>query len=107
MGQSTKASTIANDLLIVGNISSSGAIRLEGRVRGDVQCASLVLGENSQLEGCAIAPELGDRGRALISTASHVLWKIRWQLGPDFERAADKFPQWPSCGPMSFSRVTE
>jgi cytoskeletal protein CcmA (bactofilin family) len=58
MGQSTKASTIANDLLIVGNISSSGAIRLEGRVRGDVQCASLVLGENSQLEGCAIAEDV-------------------------------------------------
>ena len=54
---STKASTIANDLLIIGNILSNGEIRLEGQVQGGIQCASLVLGESSQLEGCAVAEE--------------------------------------------------
>jgi cytoskeletal protein CcmA (bactofilin family) len=50
-GSTRKVSTIGVDLLIAGNVSSDGEIRLEGRVQGDIQCSSLILGENSQLEG--------------------------------------------------------
>lgn len=88
MGGSTKASTIANDLLIIGNISSNGEIRLEGQVQGDIQCASLVLGESSQLEGCAVAEEVVVGGRLIgsiravrltLQASSHVEGDLLYQ----------------------------
>jgi cytoskeletal protein CcmA (bactofilin family) len=64
---SPAASTIGEDLTITGNVSSKGAIHLEGRIVGDVDCVSLVLGENSQLEGNVVAENALIRGRLVGS----------------------------------------
>lgn len=66
-GSTPTASTIGDELLITGNVTSNGNIRLDGQVQGDIQCASLVLGENSQLEGSAIAEEVVVGGRLIGS----------------------------------------
>jgi len=60
---------------------SNGDIHLDGQVQGDIHCVSLVLGENSQLEGSAIAEEVVIRGhligsvralRVSLQSTSHV-----------------------------------
>jgi len=66
-GSTRQASTIGHDLLITGNVTSNGEIRLDGRVQGDIQCLSLILGENSQLEGTAVADEVVVGGRLIGS----------------------------------------
>ena len=60
-------STIGEELTITGNVTSTGELNLEGNVQGDVHCVSLVLGENSQLEGSVIAEEVMIRGRLIGS----------------------------------------
>jgi cytoskeletal protein CcmA (bactofilin family) len=62
-----KVSTISEDLMITGNVTSKAEIQLDGRLQGDIRCASLVLGENSQLEGGAIAEDVVIRGRLIGS----------------------------------------
>ena len=60
-------STIGEDLTITGDVTSKGEIHLDGHVQGDVNCAALVLGENSSVEGNVTADEVVIRGR-LIGT---------------------------------------
>ena len=57
------SSTIGEDLTITGNVTSKGEIHLDGHVQGDIHCASLVLGENSQVEGNIEAEDVVIRGR--------------------------------------------
>ncbi|MGO8842286.1 MAG: bactofilin family protein, partial [Methyloceanibacter sp.] len=60
-------STIGEDLMITGNVTSKGELHIDGRIQGDVHCASLVLGENSQIEGNVIAEDVVIRGRLIGS----------------------------------------
>ena len=60
-------STIGEDLIITGNVTSKGELHLNGQVQGDVQCVAIVLGENAQLEGSVVAEELMVRGRLIGS----------------------------------------
>jgi cytoskeletal protein CcmA (bactofilin family) len=62
-----KISTIGEDLVITGNVTSRGEIQLDGQLHGDIHCVSLVLGESSQLEGGVIAEEVVLRGRLIGS----------------------------------------
>ena len=55
-------STIGEDLTILGDVISKGKLHLDGHVQGDVHCLSLVLGENSQLEGSVIAEDVVVQG---------------------------------------------
>jgi len=60
-------STISEDLTITGNVTSKGALHLDGQVQGDVHCVALVLGENAQLEGSVVAEDVMVRGRLIGS----------------------------------------
>jgi cytoskeletal protein CcmA (bactofilin family) len=62
-----KISTIGEDLVITGNVTSKGEIQLDGQLQGDIRCVSLVLGESSQLEGGVIAEDVVLRGRLIGS----------------------------------------
>jgi cytoskeletal protein CcmA (bactofilin family) len=42
---------IGADIVITGNIEASFGLLIEGRVNGDVRCATLILGENSSVTG--------------------------------------------------------
>jgi len=56
-------SLIGDDLTITGNIVSEGEIQVDGNVQGDIQCASLVVGEDAQIRGSIVADDVVVRGR--------------------------------------------
>ena len=60
-------STISEDLVINGNVTSKGELHLDGQVQGDVHCVTLVLGETAQVEGNVVAKEVMVRGRLIGS----------------------------------------
>jgi cytoskeletal protein CcmA (bactofilin family) len=60
-------SPIGEGLTITGNVTSKGAIHLDGQVQGDLHCIALVLGENAQLEGSVVAEDVMVRGRLIGS----------------------------------------
>jgi cytoskeletal protein CcmA (bactofilin family) len=60
-----RVSTIGEELTIIGNIVSKGELQLDGHIQGDIDCTSLVLAENAQLEGSAIAEEVVIQGRLI------------------------------------------
>jgi cytoskeletal protein CcmA (bactofilin family) len=44
-------SVIGADILVTGNIEAEVDLHIEGRVQGDVRCATLILGETSSVVG--------------------------------------------------------
>jgi cytoskeletal protein CcmA (bactofilin family) len=44
-------SVIGADIVVTGNIEASVDLHIEGQVIGDVRCATLILGENSSVQG--------------------------------------------------------
>jgi cytoskeletal protein CcmA (bactofilin family) len=45
------SSVIGADIVITGNIQASVDLHIEGRVNGDVACATLLMGESSVISG--------------------------------------------------------
>jgi len=58
-------STVGEDLTIVGNVRTTGSLRLEGRIEGKVECETLVLGETGVVEGDVISNEVVVFGKVL------------------------------------------
>ncbi|WP_017672714.1 polymer-forming cytoskeletal protein [Blastomonas sp. AAP53] len=54
VGNST-FSVIGGDVVITGNISAKVDLHVDGRVEGDITCASLVQGESSTIHGAITA----------------------------------------------------
>lgn len=54
---------ISSDLTIIGNVVSKGQVTLDGTIQGDMHCASLVVGENGEIDGGIIANEVVVHGR--------------------------------------------
>jgi predicted acyltransferase (DUF342 family) len=48
-------SIIGEDLTITGNVTSKGEIQVDGEIKGDIHCSSLLLGEKSQVRGEIVA----------------------------------------------------
>ena len=44
-------SIIGHDVTIVGDVSATGDVHLDGSVEGDLRCASLTLGANGRVKG--------------------------------------------------------
>ncbi|MEM7619924.1 MAG: polymer-forming cytoskeletal protein [Pseudomonadota bacterium] len=62
--ESVSGSTIiSSDLTIIGNVVSKGQVTLDGTIQGDMHCASLVVGENGEIDGGIIANEVVVHGR--------------------------------------------
>ncbi len=55
---SLSRSVIGKDLTIVGNAFSRGEIHVNGDFQGDIQCASLVVGERAKIVGALVADEI-------------------------------------------------
>jgi cytoskeletal protein CcmA (bactofilin family) len=72
----SRSSPIGAGLVINGRVTSSGEIRLDGQVIGDIHCARLVLGEDAKLEGSAVAEEVTVYGQ-LIGSARAVRLTLR------------------------------
>jgi cytoskeletal protein CcmA (bactofilin family) len=61
--ESATRTTISADLKIAGDVTSEGEVQLDGDIKGSIQCATLVVGRNSEILGDAIAQEVVVRGR--------------------------------------------
>ncbi len=55
MASGSTFSVIGADVTINGNISASADLHIDGRVEGDITCASLVQGEKSAISGAVVA----------------------------------------------------
>jgi cytoskeletal protein CcmA (bactofilin family) len=53
--RNSEQSVINADLTIIGNVTSKGNVKLDGTIRGDMYCASLVVSETGSIEGAIVA----------------------------------------------------
>jgi cytoskeletal protein CcmA (bactofilin family) len=60
-------SIIGEDLTITGDVVSKGEIQVDGEIKGDVKCGSLLLGDKSQITGAVIAEDVVVRGKVVGS----------------------------------------
>jgi cytoskeletal protein CcmA (bactofilin family) len=56
-------SVIGTDILVTGNIEAEVDLHIEGRVKGDVRCSTLILGERSSVTGNVFAERVRVSGR--------------------------------------------
>jgi len=56
-------SIISDDLVVVGTLTSTGDIQIDGRVDGDIRSGSVTIGERANFEGEIVAEECTIRGR--------------------------------------------
>lgn len=63
-------SVIGSDVEIIGNIKAQGDLHIDGTVRGDISCKSLVIGETGHVHGAIEAEEAKVSGRAEGSVAA-------------------------------------
>ncbi len=60
-------SIIGEDLIITGNVDSKGEIQVDGEIRGDIHCGSLLLGDKSTITGSVTAEDVVVRGKVIGS----------------------------------------
>lgn len=58
-------SVLSSDLVITGNVRSSGDIQIEGSVEGDIRAQTLIVGETATVKGEVIAEEVVVHGRVV------------------------------------------
>lgn len=77
MANGATFSVIGPDVTITGNIEASADLHVDGRVTGDVTCASLVQGEKSLIEGAITAERarLSGQVRGTIAARELVVLK--------------------------------
>ena len=61
--QSIPATFLGEDLIITGNVVSTGKLHIRGDVEGEVKCESLVIEETAKLAGTVVAREAVIIGR--------------------------------------------
>lgn len=64
-------SVIGGDLTVEGNVISKGEVQLEGKIKGDCHCISLVIGDKASIEGGVVAEDVIVRGRVVGSVRGH------------------------------------
>lgn len=62
-GRNIGESVLGGDLLINGDVMSAGDIRVDGKVRGNIECNTLTVSLNGQVEGGIIARRVIIHGR--------------------------------------------
>jgi cytoskeletal protein CcmA (bactofilin family) len=60
-------SIIGEDLTVTGNVLSRGEVQVDGEIKGDVHCSSLIVGEKAQITGGIVAEDVVVRGRVMGS----------------------------------------
>lgn len=62
-GSNSTFSVLGSDVVIKGDITASADLHVDGRVEGDIKCASLVQGDGSEISGAVIAESARLAGR--------------------------------------------
>ena len=63
MAGNSTFSVFGSDVVVKGDISASVDLHVDGRVEGDIECASLVQGEGSEIIGGVVAESARLAGR--------------------------------------------
>lgn len=63
MANSSTFSVIGADVTIKGDVSASVDLHIDGKIEGDIKCASLVQGEGSSISGAIVADSARMSGR--------------------------------------------
>ncbi|MEE9454020.1 MAG: polymer-forming cytoskeletal protein [Paracoccaceae bacterium] len=58
-------SVLSSDLVIKGNVSTTGDIKIEGTIEGDIRAHQLTVGEGSTVKGEVIADDVVVNGRVV------------------------------------------
>ena len=66
-GASMAPSVIGPELKITGHAVSQGEVQVDGEIEGDLECASLMVGESACITGNVIAEEVVVRGKVMGS----------------------------------------
>ena len=66
------ASILSSDLLITGNLKTTGDIQVEGRVDGDIRAHLLTIGDGATVKGEIVADDVVVNG--------HVIGRVRLSL---------------------------
>jgi len=66
-------SVIGADVTVTGNVVATGDLHVDGRIDGDVSCASLVLGERGHIAGSIVADSARLCGEVDGSIDAHAL----------------------------------
>jgi len=64
-------SIIANDIVVNGTLTSSGQMQIDGKVKGDVRCAILVIGDQAHIEGDVLSEDVTIRGHVKGNVTAH------------------------------------
>lgn len=64
-------SLIGSDVVMNATLTSSGQVQIDGRVKGDVRCAILVIGEQAYIEGDILAEDVTIRGHVKGDVTAH------------------------------------
>lgn len=70
-------SVIGSDIKITGDIKASADLHIDGSIEGDIECASLVQGEDSHVSGAITADTARLAGRVTGSIAAKELVILR------------------------------
>jgi cytoskeletal protein CcmA (bactofilin family) len=57
------ASVIGADLQVTGSLVSKGEVTVEGEIQGDINCASLLVGDTARIMGNVVSEDVVVRGR--------------------------------------------
>lgn len=76
-GNGSTFSVIGSDVVIKGDISATVDLHVDGRIEGDIQCASLVQGEGSHIEGAVVAEQARIGGSVSGSITARELVVLR------------------------------
>jgi cytoskeletal protein CcmA (bactofilin family) len=57
------ASVIGADLQVTGSLVSKGEVNVEGEIQGDINCASLLVGDTARIMGNVVSEDVVVRGR--------------------------------------------
>lgn len=70
-------SVLGPDIAISGDLTATADLHLDGRVKGDIQCAALVQGEASEVTGNVVAESARVAGKVKGSITAGVLVILR------------------------------
>jgi len=73
MAGNSTFSVIGSDVTITGDVSASVDLHIDGKIEGDIQCASLVQGDGSVIHGAVIAETARLSGKVMGSITAKEL----------------------------------
>lgn len=62
-GQQDMSSSLSSGMTVIGKLVGEGAVKIYGRIEGELQASSIVICEGAQIDGDVVAKELTIAGR--------------------------------------------